>query len=148
MQNIKTEEEKIKSKIIISDIIANASKLKDHSKRKKKKFLNSERLEKIIGNGGIEIESISNAVIFQSEYSKENLDGIYYGGIYLDPSYILSKGIVSPELGTEEIRIAFGVKTNKEVFKAIFTEDEITEIATNILSLKGGAFTIENELKN
>lgn len=138
----------LKHKISIADVIANAEKLAESSKIKKKKILHSKRLEDLIGSGGIEIQTVSNKVIYESESKEDSVDIMYYGGLTIDPAYILSKGIVSPVLTTEEVRKAFKVTTNKELFKKIFTEDEIVEIATNILNLKGGAFTIEKELKN
>lgn len=146
MENI--ENKNIKAKISIADIIANAEKLTENSKIKKKKILHSKRLEGLIGSGGIEIESVSNKVIFEAGTKEENTEILYYGGISIDPTYILSKGITSPLLTTDEVRKAFKVNTNKDLFKKIFTEDEITEIATAILDLKSGSFSVEKELKN
>ncbi|MGL5311950.1 MAG: hypothetical protein ACRC92_01765 [Peptostreptococcaceae bacterium] len=147
-KDVTNENKNIKSKISIADVIANAAKLAESSKVKKTQLLHSQRLENIIGSGGIEVESVSNKIIFEAECKPDASDVMYYGGITIDPAYILSKGIVSPVITTEDVRKAFGVKTNKELFKKIFTEDEIVEIATNILNLKGGSFSIENELKN
>lgn len=144
----KNENKNLKMKLSIADIIANAEKLTESSKIKRKKILHSKRLEELIGCGGIEIESISNKVIFEAETKEDAIDVMYYGGLAVDPTYILSKGLSSPTLITDEVRKAFGVKTNKDLLKKIFTEDEITEIATAILNLKGGSFTIEKELKN
>ncbi|MGL5583384.1 MAG: phage tail assembly chaperone [Cetobacterium sp.] len=147
-KDVTNENKNIKSKISIADVIANAAKLAESSKVKKTQLLHSQRLENIIGSGGIEVESVSNAVLYEGEYNKDNKDGMFFAGLYIDPTYVVSKAIISPELCTQDVRKAFGVKTNKELLKKIFSEDEITEIASAVLALKGGAFSIENELKN
>ena len=150
MGNIENKDENkgLKTKISIADVIANAEKLAENSKVRKKEILHSKRLEELIGCGGIEIESIPNRVVYEAETKEDNIDIMYYGGIPVDPTYILSKGISSPILTTDEVRKAFKVNTNRDLFKKIFTEEEITEMATAILNLKGGSFTVEKELKN
>lgn len=147
-KDVKDENKGFKLKISIADVIANAEKLAESSKVRKKKILHSKRLEDLIGSGGIEIESIPNRVVYEAETKEDNIDIMYYGGIPVEPTYILSKGISSPILTTDEVRKAFKVNTNRDLFKKIFTEEEITEMATAILNLKGGSFTVEKELKN
>ncbi|MGL5118351.1 MAG: hypothetical protein ACRC7H_03910 [Plesiomonas shigelloides] len=147
-KEVKDENKGLKVIISIADVIANAEKLTENSKIRKKKMLHSKRLEDLIGCGGLEVESVSNKVIFEAETKEDDTNVMYYGGMYVDPTYILSKGISSPILTTDEVRKAFKVNTNKDLFKKIFNEDEITEIATTILNLKGGSFTVEKELKN
>lgn len=138
--------------LTIDLLIENDERLSEDFKEKRKIFT-IKRLEEKLGegNGDIEIRSITINELFDIE-KKAKIQSNKVGDMYTIAKMIVAKGLVSPNIKSEELLKAKGCVKATDLIDKIFKPMEINEIADEITKLSdldnNNESTLVEKIKN
>ena len=134
-----------KNKTSIKAFLISAEKIKEMKEENEKDEILTfefERMKDIIGTKTLKFRRVKKS----SFYDMENEEDVQKrNAILFSKSLIQEEG---KEIFTEEAREAFGVKTNWELAREIFTDDEMNAVTVTILSRIGNGVRLVDDIKN
>nr|DAS24774.1 MAG TPA: hypothetical protein [Caudoviricetes sp.]DAT71570.1 MAG TPA: hypothetical protein [Caudoviricetes sp.] len=134
-----------KNKTSIKAFLISAEKIKEMKEENEKDEILTfefERMKDIIGTKTLKFRRVKKSSFYdmvnEEDVQKRN-------AILFSKSLIQEEG---KEIFTEEAREAFGVKTNWELAREIFTDDEMNAVTVTILSRIGNGVRLVDDIKN
>ena len=137
-------------KISIESLLAKVEETKSDSVGEKNIEIKIDRLEKLLGEGVVvakipNLEIISSALITD----KKDVKGSFrYGGMNFNVNKLVYNCLIEPDLSSKELRKAFGVKKNIDVFTMIFKDSEVTSMMKILMEKYGSGVTAIEKAKN
>ena len=137
-------------KITIESLLVKIEETKSDSVGEKTIEIKVDRLTELLGAGIVvakvpNLEIISSAIITNKEDTKGSFR---YGGMNFNINKLVYNCIVEPDLTSKELRKAFGVKKNIDVFTMIFKESEVTSMMKILMEKYGSGVTAIEKVKN
>lgn len=150
-KNENIDEKVIKNKkISIESLLSKVEETKSNGMGEKNIEIKIDRLEKLLGEGVV-VAKIPNLEIISSALvtDKEDVKGSFrYGGMNFNVNKLVYNCLIEPDLSSKELRKAFGVKKNIDVFTMIFKDSEVTSMMKILMEKYGSGVTAIEKVKN